>query len=99
MGLNGPYSKAAVNVEEPACNIDYIRRFFLLQTKETEPSGRIVHYGCYYHCVLLQKERVMLSFSFDHFLFICTFSEIMMSNDSSIDIFHYSYILCMCVVR
>ena len=25
LGLNGPYSKAVVNVEEPASNIDYIR--------------------------------------------------------------------------
>ena len=37
----------------------------------------------------------MLSFSHDQFLFICTFSEIMMSNDSSSAIFPYSYILCM----
>ena len=34
-------------------------------------------------------------FSFDHFLCICTFSEILMSNNSSIGIFPYSYILCL----
>ena len=45
LSLNGPYGKAVVNVEEPACNIDYIR-FFLFQTKETDLSGRIEHYGC-----------------------------------------------------
>ena len=33
--------------------------------------------------------------SFDHFLCICTFSEILMSNDSSVAIFPYSYILCL----
>ena len=37
----------------------------------------------------------MLSFSFDHFLCICTFSEIMVSNNSSIAILPCSYILCM----
>ena len=40
VGLYEPYGKAAMNVEEPACNIDYIRGFFLFQTKETGPSGR-----------------------------------------------------------
>ena len=37
----------------------------------------------------------MLILSFDHFLCICTFSEILMSNDSSVAIFPYSYILCL----
>ena len=37
----------------------------------------------------------MLSFSFHHFLSICTFSEILMSNNSSIAIFPFSYILCL----
>ena len=33
--------------------------------------------------------------SFDNFLCICTFSEILMLNDSSVAIFPYSYILCL----
>ena len=37
----------------------------------------------------------MLNFSFDHILWICTFSEILMSNNSYIAIFPYSYILCL----
>ena len=39
----------------------------------------------------------MLILSFDHFLCIydCTFSEILMSNNSSIAIPPYSYILCL----
>ena len=37
----------------------------------------------------------MLSFSFDRFLCICTFSEIIMSNSSSIAILPCSYILFM----
>ena len=37
----------------------------------------------------------MLSFSFHYFLSICTFSEILMSNNYSIAIFPYSYILCV----
>ena len=37
----------------------------------------------------------MLFFSFDHFLCICTFSEISMSNNSSIAIFPYLYFSCM----
>ena len=37
----------------------------------------------------------MLFISFYHFLSICTFSEILMSNNSSIAIFPYSYILCL----
>ena len=37
----------------------------------------------------------MQFFSFHHFLSICTFSEILMSNNSSIAIFPYSYNLCL----
>ena len=37
---------------------------------------------------------MVLFFSFYHFLSICTFSEILMSNNSYIAIFPYSHILC-----
>ena len=37
----------------------------------------------------------MLFFSFHHFLSICTFSEILMSNNYSIAILLHSYILCL----
>ena len=37
----------------------------------------------------------MPSFSFDHFLCICIFSEILMSSNLSVAILSYSYILCM----
>ena len=37
----------------------------------------------------------MVFFSIHHFLSICPFSEILMSNNSSIAIFPYSYILCL----
>ena len=36
-----------------------------------------------------------LFFLFHHFISICTFSEILMSNNFSIAIFPYSYILCL----
>ena len=52
LGLYGPYGYEVVNVEKPACKYDYILWFILLQKKETWPSGRMVHCGCYYHCVL-----------------------------------------------
>ena len=54
-----------------------------------------MHYGRYYNCILKQKERVILSFSFDYFLCMYTFSEILMSNNSSLALLPYSYILCM----
>ena len=38
---------------------------------------------------------MMQILSFDHFLCICTFSEILMSNDSSVAILPFSYILCL----
>ena len=37
--------------------------------------------------------------SFDHLFCICTFSEILMSNDSSVAIFPYSYMLCLDGIR
>ena len=44
---------------------------------------------------LVAEGRVMLIFSLIISSVLCTFSEILMSNNSSIVIFPYSYILCM----
>ena len=41
------------------------------------------------------SRRKELGFPFDYFLCICTFSEILMSNNSTIALLPYSYILCM----
>ena len=44
---------------------------------------------------LVAEGKSDANFVIDHFPCICTFSEISMSNNSSIAIFPYSYILCM----